>query len=68
MQNDAAPHPHPKMPQTIGNDQCVIPLTPNMKTGGMWFTFPQLAGGANVTFLNPSLDLSIEVERDSPSP
>lgn len=33
----------------------VTPLTPNMKTGGMWFTFPQLAGGANVTFLNPSL-------------
>lgn len=39
-----------------------------MKTGGMWFTFPQLAGGANVTFLNPSLDLSIVVERASPSP
>lgn len=47
----------PQKPQTIGNDQHVTPLTPNMKTGGMWFTFPQLAGGANVTFLNPSLDL-----------
>lgn len=57
----------PQKPQTISNDQCVTPLTPNMKTGGMWFTFPQLAGGANVTFLNPSLALSIEVERDSPS-
>lgn len=56
----------PQKPQTIGNDQHVTPLTPNMKTGGMWFTFPQLAGGANVTFLNPSLDLSIAVERDSP--
>lgn len=64
MQNDAGP---PQKPQTIGNDQYVTPLTPNMKTGGMWFTFPQLAGGANVTFLNPSLALSIEVERDSPS-
>lgn len=39
-----------------------------MKTGGMWFTFPQLAGGANVTFLNPSLDLSIAVERGEPFP
>lgn len=65
MQNDAGP---PQKPQTIGNDQHVTPLTPNMKTGGMWFTFPQLAGGANVTFLNPSLDLSIAVERGSPSP
>lgn len=58
----------PPKPQTIGNDQHVSPLTPNMKTGGMWFTFPQLAGVANVTFLNPSLDLSIAVERASPSP
>lgn len=55
-------------PQPIGNDQHVTPLTSNMKTGGVWFTFPQLAGGANVTFLNPSLDLSIAVERASPSP
>lgn len=65
MQNDAGP---PWKPQTIGNDQHVTPLTPNMKTGGMWFTFPQLAGGANVTFLNPRLDLSIAVEGESPSP
>lgn len=65
MQNDVGPL---KKPQTVGNDQHVTPLTPNIKTGGMWFTFPQLAGGASVTFLNPSLDLSIAAERDSPSP
>lgn len=34
----------------------------------MRFTFTQLAGGAKVTFLNPSLALSKKVERDSPSP
>lgn len=34
----------------------------------MRFTFTQLAGGAKVTFFNPSLALSIKVERDSPSP
>lgn len=55
-------------PKAPNNWQWSTPLTPNMKTGGMWFTFPQLAAGANVTFLNPSLDLSIAVERDSPSP
>lgn len=57
-----------KSPQTTGNDQHVTPLTRNMKTGGMWFTFPQLAGDANVTFLNPSLELSFAIERASPSP
>lgn len=34
----------------------------------MRFTFTQLAGGAIVTFLNPSLALSKKVERESPSP
>lgn len=56
----------PQKPQIIGNDQYVTPPTSNMKTGGMWFTFPQLAGGVTVTFLNPSLDLSIAVESESP--
>lgn len=56
-----------KSPQTAANEKHVTPLTPNVKTGGMWFTFPQLAGGANVTFLNPSLELSFAIERVSPS-
>lgn len=60
--------PVPRKPQTTGNEQHVTPLTPNMKTGGMWFTCPQLAGDARVTFLNPSLDLSIAVERQGPFP
>lgn len=57
-QNDA----NPQKPQTIGN--VLAPQDENR----MRFTFTQLAGGAKVTFLNPSLALSIKVERDSPSP
>lgn len=34
----------------------------------MKFTFTQLAGGAKVTFLNPSRALNIKVVRDSSSP
>lgn len=43
----------PPEAQTFGSAPHLTPLTPKMKTGGMWFTFPQLAAGANVTFLNP---------------
>lgn len=57
-QNDA----NPQKPQTIGN--VLAPQDENR----MRFTFTQLAGGAKVTFLNPSLALSKKVERESPSP
>lgn len=55
-QNDA----NPQKPQTIGN----VLAPPNENR--MRFTFTQLAGGAKVTFLNPSLALSKKVERESP--
>lgn len=52
QKNDACPQ---KPPKTTGYDKHVPPLTSNMKTAGMWFTFPQLAGG----LITSSLDISI---------
>lgn len=56
--------------QTIGNDQLVTPLTPNIKTGGMWFTFTQLAGAClqMLPSSTQALILALKLRGTAPSP